>query len=396
MGITTKVFHFSDQSIPWHEWEHVIKQSNGDLFMVDPRFLACVERSICSKNKIWYVLFYSENGSPVALSCLSTLATDLAIISGSGLQRIMDRLRKIFPSFLYLNFLYCGQPISLGQKGIFFTSNARRNEILAELDNLMSKLARQEKAKFIVHKEYDENDIKDFNSLCERGYKQAESLEMHFFNEPFTNFDHYLLNLNSKYRYDIRRSLRKMKRAGLTIVRWTDPETIENLYTNELHELYRAVANNSENRLEILPVAFFHELTRQFPGKVALTGLVRDGQILAFNWSITADSKYQFLFCGIDYRFNNEFDLYFNLMYAELDYALQSQSKEIKIGQTAPHFKTRLGCIQRSVHFYIKGIGFFTNLVLKLFFNLLFPPRREKLPPANIYHSKYQRAYDPR
>ena len=389
MGVTTKVYHSSDKSLPWQDWEKVIKQSKEDAFTMDPRFLTCVEFSITSSSNIWYVLFYSESGTPVASACLSNLQVDLAIVAGPGVQRAMEILRKLIPSLMYMNVMFCGQPVSLGQKNLLFTPQARPEEILAELDELMRKLARKEKGRFLVYKEHGEHDIDDLRSLSQLGYRQVESLDMYIFDEPFENFDHYLSNLNSHYRYDIRRSLRKLERAGVEVKRWTDAETICNLYTDELHKLYLAVVGKSDSKLEILPPAFFHELARQFPDQVALTGLVRDDQVLAYNWSIMTDSKYQFLFCGIDYSVNNELDLYFNLMYAELGYALQSAANEIKVGQTAAQFKTRLGCSQRPLHLFIKGAGIFTRSLLKLCFRLLFPAR-EQMQKANIYNSRYR------
>lgn len=388
MGITTKIYNSSSQEIPWGDWEYIRKQSK-EVSTMDPRFLNCLDRTMAKNSNIWYVLFYDESDTPIASACLSTMRVDLAIIAGTGIQRTMGKLRKVIPSLLNLNIMFCGLPISLGQKSLLFVPQANPGEILAELDGLVLKIARQQKAGFIVYKEHSNQELGDMESLIRRGYRQAESLDMHIFDEPFQDFEHYLSNLNSHYRYDIRRSLRKLERAGVEIVRWTDPETIRNLYTEELHQLYYAVVEKSETRLEVLPVTFFHELTRQFPGQVALTGMVKDGKVLAFNWSLTTDSSYQFMFCGIDYSINNKMDLYFNQMYAELDFALQSGASEIKVGQTASQFKIRLGCTQRPLHLFIKGAGFFSSVLLKLCFRPLFPTR-EDIQPADIYNSRYK------
>ena len=268
MGVTTQVYHSFDRSIPWQDWETVIELSNEDSFAMDPRFLACVENSITGSSKIWYVLFYADNSTPVASACLSSLQVDLAIIAGPAVQRAMEKLRKLLPSSLFMNIMFCGQPVSLGQKNLLFTPQAKPEEILAELDRLMCKLASEEKDRFLVYKEHGEHDIENLRSLGQRGYQQVESLDMNIFYEPFENFDHYLSSLNSHYRYDIRRSLRKLERDGVEIRRWTDAETICTLYTDELHKLYLAVVGRSESKLEILPRAFFHQLARQFPGQV--------------------------------------------------------------------------------------------------------------------------------
>lgn len=343
MGITSKVYHSSAEEMPWDDWEKVRKQSKGGMIIgMEPGFLTSIEHSMAEFSKVWYVLFYSESGTPVAAACLSTLRVDLAIMAGSGVQRTVEQLRKLSPSLFNLNIMFCGIPVSLGEKSLLFTPQVNPDEVVAELDKLVISLARQQKASFIVYKEHSEDDLGELKALPRLGYRQAESLDMHTFDEPFDDFEQYLSNLNSHYRYDVRRSLRKLERADVAVVRWTDPEEICRLYTEELHQLYYAVVDQSENKFEILPVEFFHELTRKFPNKIALTGLVKDGKVMAFNWSLCTHSSYHFLFCGIDYSVNKKMDLYFNLMYAELGFALQSGASEIKVGQTAPHFKLRL------------------------------------------------------
>ena len=390
MEITTRIYHSSTEEMPWQDWEQVRHHAKGgDTFMgMSPRFLACIEQSMNDISQLWYVLFYSDTGTPIASACLSTLRVDLVAIADAGTRRAIGALRKLLPSLCHLNVLFCGLPVSLGQKNLLFTPEADPKAVLAALDRLLTTIARQQKAWFIVYKEHGDEDLHDLKSLVQHGYRQAVSLDMHVFEEPFQNFEHYLSNLNSHYRYDIRRSRRKLDRAGVTISRWEDPATIRALYTEALHQRYLDVVEKSENKLEILPVDFFHELTRQFPRQVALTGLVKDGQILAFNWSLTNDASYQFMFCGIDYSANAKMDLYFNLMYSELDYALQSGAREIKVGQTASQFKTRLGCSQRPLHLFIKGVDAISRSLLALGFNLLFPPRPER-QEADIYSSKY-------
>lgn len=390
MGITCKVYHFTGTDLPWADWEQVRQQAAGDTVTMGQRFLHCVECSISNPDKMWYVLVY-DDGRPLASACLSSMSVDLGIIAGPGVQRFLGRVRKLFPPFLILRVLFCGLPISLGQKSLLFTREADTAVILPLLDELVVKLAHNNRTQFAVYKEHGEGDLQDLAPLTRYGYRRAESLAMHVFKEPFQNFTHYLSNLNSHYRYDIRRSLRKMERAGVQTMRWTDPVEIRRHYTAEEHQLYLAVVQKSETQLEILPLTFFHKLTRQFPGEVALTALLRDRKIVAFNWSLHTDNKYQFMFCGINYQLNNQLDLYFNLMYIELDHALQAGTSEIKVGQTAPAFKVRLGCTQRPLHMYIKGSGLFSRMLLASCFSILFP-KKPPIAPADIYNSKYKPA----
>ena len=44
-----------------------------------------------------------------------------------------------------------------------------------------------------------------------------------------------------------------------------------------------------------------------------------EDRIAAFNWNFFHGEVYYFLFAGLDYELNPSLDLYFNLMYAEMD-----------------------------------------------------------------------------
>lgn len=387
MSITSRIF-CSTKDLPLEDWERIRNRCNGNIFM-DHRFLSVVETTMGDVVQVWYVLFYDGSGEPIACACLSTFRVDLAIIAGSGTRRILERLRRLAPSLLYMKVMFCGLPVSLGQKGVLFTPEAEVMDVLAELDELTIALANEHNAWLIVYKEHSNEDLDDLQILIKRGYRRAESLSMHIFNESFRDFEHYLSNLKSHYRYDISRSRRKLERAGVQIVRWNDADVIRAVYTPELHQLYLAVVNNAENRLETLPCEFFRELARQFPQEIALVGLVKDGRVFAFNWSLATTSTYQFLFCGIDYAANRNMDLYFNVMYAELGYGLQLGLPEIIVGQTSDHFKARLGCRQRPLYLFVKGTGGITDLLLHLSFPLLFPSR-PAIPSADIYNSRYK------
>ena len=61
------------------------------------------------------------------------------------------------------------------------------------------------------------------------------------------------------------------------------------------------------------------------------------------------------LFAGLNYELNAHFDLYFNLMYAWLDNALQSGAANIEFGQTADGLQGRAGLLQTAIVRLLEG-----------------------------------------
>jgi hypothetical protein len=90
---------------------------------------------------------------------------------------------------------------------------------------------------------------------------------------------------------------------------------------------------------------------------------------------------HHYLFCGLDYAVAHDADLYFNLMYHQLDDALRRRPERIAVGQTADMFKARLGCRPAPRYFYVKPGRLLTRVALRHGFRVLFPER----PPAPTY-----------
>ena len=146
-------------------------------------------------------------------------------------------------------------------------------------------------------------------------------------------------------------------------------------------KLYEAVVAKSPVKLEVLPIEFFHELVRQLPGLVSLTTIADGDRIVAFNWGMMDGRVHHYLFCGMDYAVAHDVDLYFNLMYHQLDDALRRGPERVQVGQTADAFKARLGCRSTARYFFVKPCGRVAGTALRHGFDLLFPDRS----PAPVY-----------
>lgn len=388
MSISYKIYD-SFENLDITAWDTVNKNSTAnDSLGMEPDFLLSIENSMSQYTRLWYVIFYSTKGEPVSSACISTLSVDLAILSSGVLQKVISFVRSILPSFLYMKILFCGTPVSLGQIGVQFTNQADPERVLKELDSILTKLAEKSKSKVIVHKECEGKDLDKMAPLYELGYRRADSLDMHVFTKKFEGFPDYLSGLNSHYRYDIKRSLKKLAKNGVEIKRYSNSEEICRIYTNGLYEMYLDVVSRSETQLEILPREFFIGMSNRYADEISLTLLEKDGKVLAYNWSLNHDGKYHFLFCGIDYGNNKKYDLYFNLMYAELGFALDAKPDQIYVGQTASTFKMRLGCKQEPLYLFVKPQGLVYKGILSMLFKYLFPPKQELTAPA-IFNSTY-------
>ena len=347
----------------------------GCIFM-DPRFLGAVEHAFRGQARFLHALVYDGAERPQAWASLCSFPVDVTTLAGPGVQSAVRGMRLALPRLGLVRTLFVGLPVSLGQSHLAISPGADPAGVIDALAPAVEQAAARERAWLMVWKEFDPAAAARLDPpLLARGYRRAESPVMHELDARFPDFAGYCAALTSHYRNDVRRSQRKFAASGLRVVHLRDPEEIRRLYTGDVHRLYEAVVARATVKLETLPVEFFRELTRRLPDLVSLT-VIRDGdRVVAFNWGMMDGRVHHFLFCGMDYTAARDADLYFNLMYHQLDDALRRGPERVEVGQTADMFKARLGCRATPRYFYVKGSRPAVRSALARGFRLMFPDR---------------------
>jgi predicted N-acyltransferase len=258
--------------------------------------------------------------------------------------------------------------------------------ILSVLDGVICDLAAQTKSDGVIYKEFGNGDLEWINPLLKLGYRRVPTPPTHFLKPSFQDFSHYCAALKTRYRQQINRSTRKLKQTRIQLSILTDPEEIVRVYTLEVHALYLQIVAKAEMKLEVLPIEFFHQLTLRLKGEIELIVIFRDSRIVAFGWCLHAGPNYHMLYAGLDYQFNLELDLYFNLHYAALDRAMRKGVSKIHVGQSANTFKARIGCYSEPLYAFTKGLGPLMSRVVYYGANLLVA-QTPAIPPSNIFKS---------
>jgi Acetyltransferase (GNAT) domain len=378
---TCRVFNSIDD-VDLVAWRRVCTESGASIFM-DPRFIAAVESAMKPDCRFWYVIVYGGDGRPAACAGLSAMAIDVLDFGDPRARWIIRRAPKLLSKFRKLKGLFCSLPGSPGEKCLALAS-ADTGPILAALDAVMCGLAADTGMDAIIYKEFGQNDLQGMGPLLACGYRQIEIPPMHLFEPSFENFAQYCAALKKKYRQTINRSMRKLNDVGVKQSILTEPDEILSAYTPEVHAMYREVAAKSDLKLEVFPIEYYHQMALRLKGQLELVAFFKDSRIIAFGWCLHDKSTYHMMYAGIDYKLNPEFDLYFNLMYALLDRALQKRVTRINVGQTATVFKARMGCYSEPLYVFVKGVG---PLMSKLFYygaNFLVI-KKPSNPPADIF-----------
>jgi hypothetical protein len=351
---------------------------------MNPRFLRAIEQSMGEDARFWNVVFRDAAGAPVGAAALSLYTIDGLLLASQRWKQTGTRLRRLWPNFLKVPVLLCGSPVSTGESHLRIAAGADHSALLRELDRLMVWLAYRQRAPILVFKEFAPKEVVRTDALLELGYLRADSLGMNYFPASYRDFDHFCASIRSRYRRHILRSRKKIQRSGLRVEHVRGNEGFDKLYTEDVHRLYLDVLSHADVTFECLPSQFFRELAVQFAEDAAFTVIFQDERIVGFVCGVFDQDHYFNLFCGFDYHLNEETDLYFNLMYEDLDYALRQNVHSIQVGQTANEFKSRVGCYLEPRFFYVKSRDPVLELLVRAGNFYLFPPA-PPITDRNLY-----------
>ena len=313
--------------------------------------------------RFYNVVVRDANGTPAAAAFLSSYAIDGLLLAPERWKKVVTRLRWLWPSFLKVQVLFCGCPVSTGESHLRITAGADPHAVLRQLDRLLIRLAQTEGAQFIAFKEFSPEQSVQTDSLPSLGYVRADSLPMNGFPAPSAiSIRCALVPFRSRYRNQLLRSRKKFQRSGLRVVHCRGSMGVAAARTPKRCIAFTcAVLNRAEVKLECLPRRILPRAGA--PGSTedaAFTLIYQDQRIVAFMCGVFHQDAYLNLFCGFDYELNDETDLYFNLMYEDLDYALRQQVNPFTSARRANDFKSSPGVVFTLLHtleprcFYVK------------------------------------------
>ena len=357
-----------------------LRDGDGDIFMA-PGFIAAVERSMGGEVKCWTLVVYDEKHSPVATACLSLMSIDGAILTRGFMRRGVQAVRRVWRRYLYFNALLLGLPVSAGQSHLRIRRDADIQKVLATIETVLDRLSQRHGAWVVVLKEFTSSESDALDGMRRHGYLRVQSVPSNYLDVRYRDFDDFCQSRSGGARHNLRRSIRKFKEAGLRVVQISGGAGADKLYTDEVHRLYESVWERAPSPLEKLPAEFFRQLARNLGEQAVFSFAYLRDRIVGFGCSLHAGPNFQMLFVGLDYDVNRQSDLYFNICYKELDFAMRHGAQTIIMGQTADTFKSRLRCRQRPLWFFVKLRGRF-GFILRWFAHWLFPPPNPRRKPA--------------
>ena len=333
----------------------IFKENNINTYA----YLKSFEAALPSKMKVRYLTCYDKN-EIVAIAFLQQFRFSAFTIQEKNIFKKIgiQFLFNIFPC----HFSYCGSLFCIALPGMAF----KENLTIENKTSIISELAIQHGTTVTVIK--DIRTLELFNSFRNQ-YKccpiSKDSTMEIYLKANWKTFEDYLADLQHKYRQKAKKVVALFEQVVNTELTLVEIE----LHKSKIYELYLNVLNKQTFRLGKIEPNYFAELKKGLKENFIVTGYFLNGELIAFRSAFFMDTRMEIHLIGFDYETNKEIQVYFNILYDNIKFAIEKNVKTLELGRTAQDAKRIVGALPKQ----FDDIIFFKTNFFRKIFDFLYP-----------------------
>ncbi len=358
------------------EWNGLVAH---DIFL-QTQYFAALE-SVTPNNISWFYVGVFSDEELVGVAVIQRVDLYLEDIFRNYKDSCYRQKFKHFVSkFLKGNMLVVGNLMHTGQHGIYFEPNlisqSKYLETVYEaLETLKQtiKIKHRKRIRIIMFKDFFTEDLIHQESQffqSKKFHKISVQPNMILNVQPhWANLDDYLAEINTKYRqrYKVAR-----KKAVRILKKELTLQDIEQ-QSNRLYELYKTVSDNAKINTFILPKGHFCALKCELKTNFKVFGYYLDDILIGFYTLILNGNILETYFLGYDKIHQYQNQLYLNMLYDMLEFAIQNKFASIVYARTAMEIKSSIGAKPKKMYVYLKHTNPFMNASLQGIFQFMNP-----------------------
>ena len=332
------------------------------------RFLRAVQEAGINDCRFLYPVVYLGERI-VAHTCMYLVTSELDMFGEGWLGAVVGAVARRFPSVTRFYSLECGTPVALGNT-ISVRPETDRSTVLDALARESLHLAASYGVDGVLFRDFLDDELAGVALLADHGFRLVPNLPVASFAMGWATPEAYVAALRSPYRRAFRQRREAFARSGLVARATTDFAPLADALT----ALWRQVYDRArEYRREVLPPTFFSRMAEELGAVAEVLLLERQGRILAFALLFQEDDRLIWPYCGLDYSANEEYELYFNLLYEILFHGMRRGVREIDMGITTLDAKKRVGATVNPLHMYMRHQSWWMRRLGPWLFRLLTP-----------------------
>ncbi len=125
-------------------------------------------------------------------------------------------------------------------------------------------------------------------------------------------------------------------------------------YAHQLNRLYKNVADSQSFALTTVSERHFAKMKEVYGPGFEVLGFFPEKKLVGFYTAIVTDNVYEIYYAGFDYGLNDQYQIYFNILFTGVERAVQLQKQQLKLGRTAFDSKASLGARPVEMNYLIK------------------------------------------
>jgi hypothetical protein len=248
--------------------------------------------------------------------------------------------------------------------------------IIASLQPMLRRYAKQARAPLIVFKEFPAQYRSGMRPLTRDGYTRVPSLPMTRLSIRYPSFEEFLAKAVSKVtRKNLRRKFRAADRGPpleMSVVSDITP------YIDQAYPLYLAVYERSRLHFEKLTKQYFCRLGAEMPDITRFFTWRQQGKIVAFSLCMLAGDTIYDEYLGLDYAVALDLHLYFLTLRDILTWAIERGYAWYCSSSLGYDPKLHLGCELFPLDLYVMHTSRPVNFLLRRLLPLLEPTHGDK------------------
>ena len=329
-------------------WDALTAQSS---MFLSRRYLRVLEEAGPQNLKQRYAMVF-RGDDPVAAVAAQSVSVALSRLSKSEkatapLERLEEKM------------LVCGNLLSWGQHGVAFAPGEDTAALWPAVAEALYRIRRADKllgtASFVMVKDITDGYLDGAGSLSRFSYRALETepnmvLEI---SPTWKTYDDYMASLTSRYRKAAKQIEKEFAAGGLALTHLRNADDVAN-HADVMHALYMQTHRNARLRLVTLRPAFIPTLAATFGADLRCTIAQRDDQVLCFVTTIRDGETAVGYYIGFDRETNATAPIYFRLLQAVVDHAIQLGCSRLSLGRTALEPKARLGARPDPMRIWIR------------------------------------------
>lgn len=234
-------------------------------------------------------------------------------------------------------------------------------ELISETDKYTLMLESLEKIKDKLHiniitvpsgKQITKNTLKVFHKMNYEIPVEDFTMELPL-DTDWATLQDYINALKRKYT---KRTQSIKKKSETLLFKTLTLEEI-NKYEQVLYDLYLEVISSQKFIASTAPKNHFSKLKEIYQDDFTLEAVYEQDEIVAFLTYFNAMEGLQIHYVGLDYSKNEQFDLYFNLLFRCVEIGIKECKSVINFGRTSLDAKASLGAMPMTHHTYVKTHG---------------------------------------